>query len=118
MECIVGDDFDMECGIYLGGGEYSFQMVGFRGDGWRQSKARPVALQGTARPSLGRGAVACIPDIIQKKKCLLVLNLYNFSIEYRFLISFSQLCSIRRDDQNQIPLAYILQTFLFVATYV
>jgi len=24
MECIVGDDFDMECGICLEGGEYFF----------------------------------------------------------------------------------------------
>jgi len=24
MECIVGEDFDMECGICLEGGEYSF----------------------------------------------------------------------------------------------
>ena len=42
---------------------------------------------------------ACLTSF-RKKECLLVLNLYNFSIEYRFLISFSQLCSIRRDDQN------------------
>ena len=31
MECIVREDFDMECGICLEGGEYSFQGVDFRG---------------------------------------------------------------------------------------
>ena len=30
MECIVGEDFDMECGICLEGGKYSFYEVDFR----------------------------------------------------------------------------------------
>ena len=51
MECIVEDDFDMECGICLEGGEYSFQRVGFGGDGWRQSESRcaltPVFMRGS-----------------------------------------------------------------------
>ena len=38
IECIVGEDFNMECGICLEGGKYSFYRVGFGGDGWRQSE--------------------------------------------------------------------------------
>ena len=33
MECIVGEDFDIECGIYMEVVEYCFYRVEFRGYG-------------------------------------------------------------------------------------
>ena len=46
MECIVGEDFDMECGICLEECEYSFQAVDFReypGDSLMSPSARAAA---------------------------------------------------------------------------
>ena len=91
----VEDGFGVDTRSHVGNVSPSFLV--FEKD---RVKPRPVALHGTARPAWAEEQLHACLTSFRKKECLLVLNLYNFSIEYRFLILFSQLCFIRRDDQN------------------